>query len=137
LSKNYNNEELINMNVNTFSSQLGDRSYRDYIEYLVKKYKKVQLGELASYFLDKLSDEHDLCRQSIGHEIESIGFDFWQSSAIDFFGQINNRLSTWDEKCLESQIIDMYQSISFLYAANCYLSKNFRRALSIKVGFFS
>jgi hypothetical protein len=137
LSENFTEEELINMSIETFSSQLGERLYRDYIEYIVKKYKKIQVGEIVTYFLDSFTEDHELCRQSIGHEIESMGFEFWKSPAISVFFLVNDRLKTWDENCVDNQIIHMFQSISFLYAANCYLNKNFRKALSIKVGFFS
>jgi hypothetical protein len=55
---------------------------------------------------------------------------------LSVFNLVNERLNTWDADCLDTQIIDMFQSIAFLYAANCHLSKKFRKELGIKVVFF-
>lgn len=125
------------MTVNTFKSQLGEGLFKDYIQYLIKDYKKHQIGEMSSYFLDLFSDDHDLCRKSIGYEIESIGFEFWHLTAVEVFNVVHTRFLTWDETCSDTQVIDMFQNISFLYAANCYIHKDFRKSIGIKIGFFS
>ncbi|MEK4053012.1 hypothetical protein MHB84_05110 [Paenibacillus sp. FSL F4-0087] len=137
MSKNFSKEELINMDVNTFKSQLGEHLYTDYIQYLIRKHKKPQIGELSSYCLDLFSDDHEKCRQSIGHEIESIGTEFWRLKAKDVFDLVGSRFNTWDEAVTDSQIIDMFQNISFLYAASCYINKNFSKSIGVKIGIFS
>lgn len=137
MSKNFTDEELVNMSTDTFRSQLGERKYKDYIQYLVKRYKKHELAELSLYYLEQSSEDLELCRQSICHEIESNGLIVWQSEAREVFDLIHKLMVTWNEECTDSDIIDMFQNISFLYAANCHVHKDFRKVIGVKVGLFS
>ncbi len=134
-------DELINMNIEAFRNRFNCSFYSEYIQNIVDTNKKKHTMAMTDYYLDNLTTDHELCRQSICLEMQNS--DSMQDDKLkelfcaDMFDYICAKMKFWDAECTDHEIINMFQAISYNLAYYCFIIRDIRKKIGIKIGYFN
>ncbi|CDQ39976.1 hypothetical protein [Virgibacillus salexigens] len=138
-TKNFSDEELKNMSIDTFKSQLGtEKSFHSFIQHHIKKYNDNDMIMTLNGLLSTMSDKEDKCRLAIAEDLNENYIKtkkIWNQPAYKAFELIEYKVKErLDGIVQDGIIINIFLFFVYSFALEARQNFNFRRYHQFKIG---